>query len=148
MPLPDGQTTWATTAEVATYTGAEVDASDLARAQATIDLHSARTVLSAAALGDKDLHWLKLATAYQAAWMKGQPDLFSRLDFTEATQEQGAVAKLTDTGLTLSPLARRALRRCTWLRSRSLRVKAPNETGAVLDPLSDESDAYQDWRAV
>jgi len=146
MPLPDGQTTWATTAEVDDLTAETVTEGQLTQAQAVMDLHSGRTVHSAAEIGDRDLHYLKLATAYQAAWMKHQPDMYSRMDLTEVPSDAGASAGLNESGMTLGPLARRALRQLSWKRSRSLAVgPAPRLRAGFVNELS---DPYHNWHRM
>lgn len=142
MPLPDGQETWATEAETLTLTGLPVEEADLVKAQAVLDLHVGRTIHSAAAVGDADLHYLKLATAYQSVWMKSQLDMFSRIDFTEVTQDSTS-AGINKDGLTLAPLAARALQRLSWKRSRSLRVNGVD--GPTVDFTNEASDRYHGW---
>jgi hypothetical protein len=79
-----------------------------------------------AAIGTRDQHWLKLAVAYQTAWLESQPDAFERIEVTEAG---GATNRtmLTDSSLQLAPFAKDALRRVSWLKSRSLHVRAGDE---------------------
>lgn len=143
MPLPDGQITWATADEVEDYTAETVTSTQLDRAQAVLDLHAGRTVHSAEEIGDRDLHYLKLATAYQAAWMKHQPDMYSRMDLTEVPSDAGASAGLNESGMTLAPLARRALRQLSWKRSRSLALgPAPRARVGFENELSDQ---FHNW---
>lgn len=138
---------WAQTADVETFTGFAVTDAQVMQAQAVIDMFSARTHLSAARIGARDLYWLKLAVAYQAAWMTAQPDVFSRLDFSTMTMENRAVALQGDT-LRVAPLASKALKRLSWLRSRSLHIRSPFQDGLSPispDPDSSANDAYQMW---
>jgi hypothetical protein len=116
---------WCTAADVLTYAKATVDDSDVLAAQATIDVHAGRIYADAERIGARDRYWLKLATAYQAAWLKPQPDAFTRLG-VESTGSTNGVTFAED-GLTLAPNAVTALRRVSWLGSRSLRVRAPGE---------------------
>lgn len=122
--------TWATAADVVTYTTCtedEVTDADVTRAQATIDLVAGRLPADAARIGNRDQYWLKLALAYQTAWMLANPDMFERMDVTStATGRSGGV--LNPHALRLAPLALDALKRVSWLRSRSLRVRAPYES--------------------
>jgi hypothetical protein len=135
------QTTWATVDDVISLTGADVSSTQLARANAAIELHTGRLYTDAATrTGTRDLEWMRRACAYQAAWMLSQPDMFARLDLSAVTQEGRAVG-LKEHALVLAPLAKRALARVSWLRSRSLHVRSPFEDslgpvvlgGAVVD---------------
>lgn len=131
---------WATVQDVLTFTGETVDGTTLLRAQAIIDLHSSRTYAQLDGIGTRDRGWLKYATAYQAVWMKAQPDLYARLDLTTAPD----VGSLAADGLTLAPLAARALRRLSWMRSRSLRTYPGRSRIAAFT--NEASDAYHPWR--
>lgn len=118
--------TWATAANVFTLTKTTVDDATVTMAQANIDLVAGRLPADADRIGKRDQYWLKLAVAYQAAWIPSQPDLFERLDVTSTSSGSGGHA-LAPTALRLAPLALDALKRVSWLRSRSLRVRAPYE---------------------
>lgn len=144
MPLPDGQTTWATVADVDAVTGATVDETDLTRAQATLDVHAGRTIYSAAAIGDQDLHFLKLALAYQVTWATAQVDQFERMDLTSIPSDAGGNPGITATGMTLAPNARVALSRLSWKRSRSLHTGPLRRAGVPFE--NELSDIYHGWR--
>lgn len=114
-------TTWATVDDVATYTGTQVTAAQLAQAQAAIDVAAGRSIDVYSSLRSRDLYYLKLATAYQAAWMAAQPDIFTRTEVKQSAGD-GMSVQYGDGALVLAPLARRALRRVSWRRSRSVRA--------------------------
>lgn len=139
IPFPDGQQTWCLASDVAEYTGVTADDADVVRAQAVIDVHSARTVDQVDAIGGRDLRWLHYATAYQTAWMKSQPDMYARLDLSSAPD----VGSLTADALTLAPLAARSLRRLSWMRSRSLRTHPARSRIPAFT--SEASDVYHPW---
>lgn len=143
------QTTWATTADVLSLTGVTVSSTD--QANAVIEMHAGRTYLVAAAkTGTIDLEWMRRAVAYQAAWQLGQADLFTRLDFEAVGKERGTPVAITPTAMTLAPLARMALGRVSWLKSRSLHVRSPFQDGLGplnSDPTSSENDYYESWSA-
>lgn len=122
---------WCTAADVVTYAKTEVDDDDVLRAQATIDIHAGRIFADADRIGARDRYWLKLATAWQAAWLADQPDAFSRLN-VESTGSNNGV-QFADAGLELGPFAYTALKRVSWLKSRSLRVRAPGERRGGVD---------------
>lgn len=122
-------TAWCTLDDVTTFTGASPEPVDLMRAQAAIDIHSGRSIDVAPRIWARDKHYLRLATAYQCAWQMAQPDLFTRSDVTQVSQD-GANASLHDGALTLAPLARRALRRVSWRQSRSVEARSPFVSGS------------------
>jgi hypothetical protein len=141
---------WAQATDVAGFTGVTVTDAQVMQAQAVIDMFSARTYEAVARIGTRDLYWLKLATSYQAVWMLSQPDMYSRLDFATITMGSRPV-QLKDDSLRISPLAAKALKRCSWLRSRSLHVRAPFTDGLSpisSDPDSSGNDAYELWTGL
>ncbi len=138
---------WAQADDVLTFTGETVTDAQVLRAQAIIDMFTARTYDAAPRIGTRDLYWLKLAVAYQAAWMLSQPDLYSRLDFATISAGSRPVELKEDT-LRIAPFAAKALRRVSWLRSRSLHVRTPFTDG--LSPISSDPDSagndfYEQW---
>lgn len=143
---------WAQADDVLAVTGETVTDAQVLRAQAIIDMFTAR-VYSADLLlriGSRDLYWLKLAVAYQAAWMLSQPDLYSRLDFATISAGSRPVELKEDT-LRIAPFASKALKRVSWLRSRSLHVRSPFTDG--LSPISSDPDSagndfYEQWSAM
>jgi hypothetical protein len=144
------QTTWATEADVETTTGVTITAAQLAQAAAVIDMEAGRTYLDVSRIGARDQYWLKLALCYQAAWLTANPDLFQRIE-VEAEGTKGQLTKFSPTGLVLAPYAKRALKRVSWLKSRSLHVQSPFADGiGVLgtDPLSSGADGLYPWSAV
>jgi hypothetical protein len=141
---------WAQASDVAAFTGVTVTDAQVMQAQAFMDMFSARTYEAVARIGSRDLYWLKLATSYQAVWMLSQPDLYSRLDFATITQG-GRPVQLKDDSLRISPLAQKALKRCSWMRSRSLHVRSPFVDG--LSPISSNPDSagndfYETWSGM
>lgn len=141
---------WAQAADVAAITGVTVTDAQVMQAQAVIDLFSARTYDALPRIGTRDQYWLKLATAYQAVWMAAQPDMFTRLDFDTIAMGNRPV-QLKDDSLRIAPLAAKALKRCAWLRSRSLHVRSPFTDGLTpisSDPDSSGNDAYEIWQGM
>lgn len=138
------QTTWATASDVVSLTGQGVTQTQLEQANGVIELHAGKIyTLAAVNTGTRDAEWMRRACAYQAAWMLSQPDMFARLDLNALTQEGRAVG-LKEHALVLAPLAKRALNRVSWLRSRSLHVRAPFVDGlgaaALGGPIVDYDD--------
>jgi len=118
--------TWATVADVLEITGETVTSAKLRQAQYVIDMKSGRSYeihdMLVANSRRRDLHYLKLATAYQAAWMKSQPDMFGRMNLTNVNADSSSATFGVD-AMSLGPLARGALKRVSWQGTRSLRVK-------------------------
>lgn len=135
---------WASIEEVAAYTGETVTAPQLAQAEATIDLATGRTYAEdSARTNSRDTYWIKLAVCYQAAWMLAQPDMFARTNVRSVAQEGGGTTALTDDALTVAPLAKQAIERLSWRRSRSLHTRSR----ASLSPGVDDDDDH-DWQPL
>lgn len=127
--------TWCTAADVLTYTGATVTDTTVAQAGAMIDVAANRpydvyvTNIPAgqtSLISDTDLYWLKLACAYQAAWLPAQYDAFTRSDVAAIGRGSNSL-QLKDGALVLAPLAKQTLRRVSFLKSRSVHVPGPME---------------------
>lgn len=127
--------TWCTVADVLTYANATVGDDVVTQAGADIDVACGRPydvfVANLPAgyvcqLSAMDQYWLKLACAYQAAWIPAQPDLYVRSDVTAVGRGRANV-QFTPTGMTLAPKARVTLDRVSWLKSRSLHVEGPQD---------------------
>lgn len=140
---------WATEADVLSITRKTATAADIQSAAHEIEsLTGLIQSVDRPDLTDRDRHWLKLAVAYQTAWMLDNPDLFSREDVTSVSQDgESAVYRNTDAHI-LSPLARKALRRLSW---RSLRAVVPGggtPARAALDVNAEAFDNRLPWSAV
>lgn len=95
-------------------------------------------------ISDRDRYYLKLATAFQAAWMHDHPDLYSREDVTSASQDGESVTFRNVDAHTLAPLARKSIRRLSW---RGIRAIAPGNgvpVGSSTRP-NVNSEEYDDW---
>lgn len=112
---------WATTDDVSTVTGTTVTDEQLAQAQSVVELFVGRTESEASTLRmtTAALGWLRKAVAYQAAWMKGRPDLFEQVAVKRTSQE-GQSVEFTADGQILAPFAKRALKRLGWKGTRSI----------------------------
>lgn len=136
------QTAWATIADVASLTGVTATQPQVDQANGVIEVHGGRIyTLALANTGTRDIEWMRRACAYQCAWQISQPDMFTRLEM-EAISATGRPVPITPAALTLAPLARRALNRVSWLKSRSLHVRTPFTDG--LGPLTTAVMDYDD----
>ncbi|MEV8610293.1 hypothetical protein AB0383_20600 [Amycolatopsis sp. NPDC051373] len=148
------QSTWATTDDVATFTGTEVTQAQLMQASATIDMHAARTYEDVTRVGTRDQYWMKLAVCFQAAWLTEQPDMFVRMDILSlgsASRTGRGGTSFGPDALLIAPNAKKALSRVSWLKSRSLHVQSPFTDGYGVfgtDPLSSGSDGLYSWESL
>lgn len=119
---------WATIEQVSEVTGVpvtEITEEDINRAQAVIDVKAGRTFDMQEMLENyerrRDLHFLKLAVAYQTVWMMAQPDYFTRSSVKSIGQD-GVHVDFQPWAIELAPMAKAALRRLSWKGSRSVKV--------------------------
>ncbi len=140
--------TWAQIADVLALTGVTVTQQQLAMANAVVELYARRTyALAASKTGFRDLEWMKRAVAYEAVWITAQPDMFVRLDVTGIAEGRKNVG-LKEDALMLSPLARKALSRVSWMKTRSIHVRSAWQDGMTpisSDPVSAGNDFYESW---
>lgn len=115
---------WATTQDVATYTGKTVTDAQIAQAQAVVEIFADTTTAAtdASTVSSKNVRLLKLAVAYQAAWITQHPDAFTSMDTTAVSQDQVTATWLHANAQILAPLAKRCIDRLSWRRMRPLRV--------------------------
>lgn len=137
---------WCTAQDVIDCTGVSVADQQLAQAQAAIEVFSNRIYDETSRLRTRDLYWLGRAVAYQAAWIAGQYGLETRLDATQIQQDQVSTT-LKDDGLVLAPMAARALRKVSWMRSRTVHIRSAVEGAGPLigNELSDGVDDALVW---
>lgn len=139
---------WASAQDVINTTGVSVTEQQLAQAQSDIEIFSGRIYPDSDRLRTRDLYWLGRAVARQAAWLAGQYGLETRLDATQI-QQDGVTTTLQGDGLVLAPMAARALRKVSWMRSRTIHVRAPIEGfGLVGDVLHEGNDDYEPWQPM
>lgn len=140
---------WATVAETANITGRTVTDATVTQAQFQIELFSG--VTEEYAIPRRDLRHLKLAVAYQAAWLAGQIDVSTRTDVSQFTQDEMSATYAHEDAVVLAPLAQRALRRLSWKGSRSVQLKRRADLVPVQDPTeafvtdADESGYRPGW---
>ena len=143
---------WATGADVTTLTGRPADDEMIAQAQAMIELAIGRTETTGSAeMTARDLDWLRRAVAYQAVWMAGQPDLYTRLDVSMLAQD-GMSTTFKGGALVYSPLAKAALKKLSWTGgTRSIAVEPfcppVQRRYPVGGPVVDYGD-WEPWRRI
>lgn len=138
---------WATVEDVAEITGMTVVATDVAKARGIIEtLVGVFESVERPGINDRDLEWLRRAVAYQAAFVKDNPDLFSRIDVTSAGQDGQSVAFRNVDAHMLAPLARKCIRRLSW---RGLhRPKDVADSERFVNVLSEEYDDSLAWKRM
>jgi hypothetical protein len=114
---------WATVAETLTYTGITVGQDNIDAAQAMVELFADVTEDSNANISSKNLRLLKMAVAYQAAWMTDHPDVFTNVDVSTMLQDGLQFTNAHANAGILAPLAKRAIDRLSWRRNRSIRIR-------------------------
>src|SRR5689334_17838845 len=113
---------WATTSDVTTYTGITATAGQVEQAQAVVEMFADTTVdaFDGGAISAKNLRLLKLAVAYQAAWITQHPDAFTSMDASSVSQDQVSATFTHANAGILAPLAKRCIDRLSWKRIRPL----------------------------
>lgn len=140
--------TWATVADIQTATGRVVTETTRALAAQSIEMNTGLIEgVPRIYMHDRDLYWLKLAVAYQAAWLLAQSDYLERNAVTAITQDgQSATAGNAD-WLTLSPQARKCLKRLSWRGMRSTGTELPHRRRNY-NINSDEYEDTLDWKKI
>jgi hypothetical protein len=123
-----------------------------------IEIFVGAIINSRANLTNRDLRGLKKAESYQAAWMAAQIDLTGRSDATLVAQDGLQYSKGDPDMHILGPLAKAAIMRLSWMRTRTidpltpaqalvLRNKVTAETYG-LDDREDLDDLGGDWEPL
>jgi hypothetical protein len=145
---------WATTGDVALYTGLTATEAQIAQAQAVVELFADTTedASDAGNISSKNRRLLKQAVAYQAAWITQHPDAFTNMDTTSVSQDQVSATWLHANAGVLAPLAKRCIDRLSWKRMRPLRIGRRLPHGQIPPTMNVTSAAMDDndprWRPI
>lgn len=144
----DAATSWSTIDQTLQVTGTLVTPEELLMAQGIIELVTKRRYSDTInnRIRARDEEWLSLAVSYQAVWQRTQPDLFTKTAYESVSQDGFSGKLFNKSSNYLGPLAERALKNCSWLKSRSVRVLTPfvdGSTDIYIDPLG--NDEILDW---
>lgn len=120
--------TWASVEEVQQYTGIPVGSDNVTAAQFMIELFADVTEDSTH-ISTKNLRLLKMAVAYQAAWISDHPDVFTHVDISTMLQDGIQFSYAHANAGILAPMAKRALDRLSWKRNRSIKIKKRKQQG-------------------
>lgn len=152
--------TWATPAEASAITGQTITQSQLDTAYHVIEMFAGVIIDARPSLVNRDHRLLKKAESYQAAWMAAQIDLTGRSDATLVSQDGLQYSKGSEDMHILGPLAKKALGKLSWMRTRTidpltpqqalvLRGKAVAETVGITGAEDLEGDFSSDpWRPI
>lgn len=139
-------TPWATVAQINTAIGKVVTETTRTLAAQSIEMHTGLIEeVERVDISDRDRYWLKLAVCYQAAWLLNQPDYFDRLAVSSVGQDGQSAAAGNPDWLTISPLARKAIKRLSW---RGVRTVATAPGRGIVNVNSDEYEDTLNWKAV
>lgn len=116
-------TAWATISEVLSYTRISVEQEDLDSAQVMIEIFADVVYGQTAQISTKNLRLLKMAVAYQAAWMTEHPDLFTHTDIQSINQDGIFYVHQHENSYLLAPMARRCIKRLSWNRNKNIKIR-------------------------
>lgn len=131
--------TWATPSEASAITGQTITQAQLDVAYHVIELFAGVVVNARPRLTNRDLRQLKKAEAYQAAWMAAQIDLTGRSDATLVSQDGLQYSKGDQDMHILGPLAKAALVRLSWMRTRTIDPLTPDQALALRNKVTAET---------
>lgn len=120
-------TTWATPEEAAEIAGEHITQEMLNRANATLEIYVGVTAAARPKIRPRDLRLLKLGESYQAAWLAGQVDYTTRSDIDLVDHDGLRYSKGDPDTHTLAPLAKAAISRLSWRRSRTMLPLTPGQ---------------------
>lgn len=89
-----------------------------------------------------DAAWLKKAVILQSVWMLEQVDILSRQSVSSISQDGLSLQAPDSLTFVLAPLAKRALKNCSWTKTGTMRVAAPSEATPVGSFLTDDSGVW------
>jgi hypothetical protein len=141
-----------TAADVLSRTGATVTDAQIAQAQGIVELFTGYDLSTVdwstvQVTFARDQRKLRLAVAYQAAFIAAHPDVFTSADVNTSTAD-GASQSGPQMWAQVAPLARVALRKLSKNRSRSVKV-VPDELAVRfyngVGPIPEWTDEYDQW---
>lgn len=138
---------WATIESIADVTGVTVSDRERKTSTAIIeDLVGLIEGVERSGMTGRDLHYLGHAVAWQAVWVRDNPDLFSRADVVSASQDGDSATFRNVDAHILAPLARKSIRRLSW--RQPTREDDRQSTAGRVNVLSEEYDDSLPWRPL
>lgn len=137
-----------TIADVLVITGTTVDQTHVNRAVGEIELACGRLFsdFPDGVLNSTDLRWLKRAVAFQAEMIKYRPTKNLTLDATSVTDGNQST-DLKPEGAIVASMARLALGRLSWVKSRTVDIKEPWVQANVISNVL-VSTPYAEWKTL
>lgn len=122
---------WATPAEATGITGTSVTQAQLDTANAVVEIYVGVVEDARDNLRPRDLRLLKKGESFQAAWMASQVDYTGRSDVDLVSQDGLQYSKGDADMHVLAPLAKAAISRLSWRRSRTIHPLTPEQALAL-----------------
>lgn len=142
-------TEFASITDVQTITGVIVTDVDRNTAANVIEMLTGLIEeVARADISDRDRYWLKLATAYQAAFVAATPDFRERLAVSSYSDSGQSMTLMDRDAHILAPLARRAIKRLSWRGPRGINIGAIAGSSNVTDVTSEAYDDSLPWRPM
>lgn len=138
---------WATIESIADVTGVTV--TDRERKTATaiiVDLVGLIEGVTRPDITDRDLYFLGHAVAWEAVWIRDNPDLFSPADVVAASQDGESASFRNVDAHILAPLARKSIRRLSW--KQPTRPGDRQRESGRINVLDEDYDDSLAWRPV
>jgi len=136
---------WVTTQEVQAITLTTVTESQIVTAQFLIEIYADTTEDSNEYISSKNLRLLKMAVAYQAAWMTEHPDAFYSISVTSGTQDGMSWTIDNPRAGVLAPLAEASIKRLSWKRNRNIYINPARRGRLPLLGIPDEDNQHSKW---
>lgn len=142
-----------TVADVLSYTGSNLDyntvAINIQMAISTIEIISGAFLTAAdriIPLYTQDAAWLKRAAIYQTLWLVAHPDSATQQNFQSVSQDGQSVTNRDGLDVVLAPLAKRALKQCSWAKHGTIRLQSPFRIYTQVD--ATVSDNHGGWNPL
>lgn len=93
-----------------------------------------------------DAAWIKRAIIFQTVWLMDNEDAYSRLSVASLSQDGASVSTIDQLTFVLAPLAKRALKQCSWAKNGTIRLQSPFRIYTQVD--ATVSDNHGGWNTI
>jgi hypothetical protein len=140
---------WVDEAQALLYTGLEVTPEELSLASGMITSYVGRSEEEPeTSILAVDRRWLAMATAYQAAWLRGKPGLLEYRESHKSSSADGVqISRESDSQIMLAPMAARCLRNLSWVGNRTT-YQGPMPFGPAVGALNEAVDRSHGWKPM
>lgn len=139
-----------TAADILTYTGTklayDIIADAIPLATSTIEVITGAFLVAddrEVPLFKADAAWIKRAIIYQTLWQLDHPDSLSVQNFSSLSQDGQSLTNHDELNVVLAPLAKRALKQCSWAKHGTIRMQSPFRIYTQVD--ATVSDNHGGW---